>query len=54
MQVKELECTTFGTYQCTHFAINDGHGGRLAVEYAQNHLEKRCILICFLIRFITL
>lgn len=26
--------------RCAHYAIYDGHGGRLAAEYAQKHLHK--------------
>ncbi|XP_047944886.1 probable protein phosphatase 2C 8 isoform X1 [Salvia hispanica] len=29
-----------GNLRCAHFAIYDGHGGRLAAEYAQKHLHK--------------
>ncbi|XP_057446976.1 probable protein phosphatase 2C 67 isoform X2 [Lotus japonicus] len=28
-----------GTLRCAHYAIYDGHGGRLAAEYAQKHLH---------------
>lgn len=28
-----------GNLRCAHFAIYDGHGGRLAAEYAQKHLH---------------
>ncbi|KAH6801793.1 Protein phosphatase 2C family protein [Perilla frutescens var. frutescens] len=29
-----------GNLRCAHFAIYDGHGGRLAAAYAQKHLHK--------------
>ncbi|KAG5536146.1 hypothetical protein RHGRI_023812 [Rhododendron griersonianum] len=29
-----------GKLRCAHYAIYDGHGGRLAAEYAQKHLHK--------------
>uniref|UniRef100_A0A0D3H517 protein-serine/threonine phosphatase n=1 Tax=Oryza barthii TaxID=65489 RepID=A0A0D3H517_9ORYZ len=29
-----------GNLRCAHFAIYDGHGGRLAAEYAQKHLHQ--------------
>nr|DAD35466.1 TPA_asm: hypothetical protein HUJ06_006106 [Nelumbo nucifera] len=32
-----------GNLRCAHFAIYDGHGGRLAAEYAQNHLHKNVL-----------
>ncbi|XP_015575426.1 probable protein phosphatase 2C 8 isoform X2 [Ricinus communis] len=32
-----------GTLRCAHFAIYDGHGGRLAAEYAQKHLHKNVV-----------
>ncbi|KAF6158358.1 hypothetical protein GIB67_022438 [Kingdonia uniflora] len=28
-----------GNLRCSHFAIYDGHGGRLAAEFAQKHLH---------------
>ncbi|KAK6154001.1 hypothetical protein DH2020_013640 [Rehmannia glutinosa] len=32
-----------GNLRCAHFAIYDGHGGRLAAEYAQKHLHKHVL-----------
>ncbi|XP_017974021.1 PREDICTED: probable protein phosphatase 2C 8 [Theobroma cacao] len=32
-----------GKLRCGHFAIYDGHGGRLAAEYAQNHLHANVV-----------
>lgn len=29
--------------RCAHFAIYDGHGGRLAAEYAQKHLHATVV-----------
>ncbi|KAJ6687796.1 PROTEIN PHOSPHATASE 2C [Salix koriyanagi] len=32
-----------GKLRCAHFAIYDGHGGRLAAEYAQKNLHKNVV-----------
>ncbi|KAK7380067.1 hypothetical protein VNO78_32443 [Psophocarpus tetragonolobus] len=32
-----------GNLRCAHFAIYDGHGGRLAAEYAQKHLHRNVL-----------
>ncbi|GJM99102.1 hypothetical protein PR202_ga16170 [Eleusine coracana subsp. coracana] len=37
-------CTeSHGKLRCAHFAIYDGHGGRLAAEYAQKHLHPNVV-----------
>ncbi|KAA8541303.1 hypothetical protein F0562_025266 [Nyssa sinensis] len=33
-----------GKLRCAHYAIYDGHGGRLAAEYAQKHLHANVLL----------
>lgn len=40
--------------RCAHFAIYDGHGGRLAAEFAKKHLHLNVLsaglpreLVCF-------
>ncbi|KAM0907067.1 hypothetical protein ACQ4PT_016396 [Festuca glaucescens] len=32
-----------GNLRCAHFAVYDGHGGRLAAEYAQKHLHQHVV-----------
>ncbi|KAG0481836.1 hypothetical protein HPP92_009920 [Vanilla planifolia] len=32
-----------GNLRCAHFAIYDGHGGRMAAEYAQKHLHANVL-----------
>ncbi|KHN44602.1 Hypothetical protein glysoja_027213 [Glycine soja] len=32
-----------GNLRCAHFAIYDGHGGRLAAEYARKHLHQNVL-----------
>ncbi|XP_073143774.1 probable protein phosphatase 2C 8 isoform X2 [Henckelia pumila] len=32
-----------GNLRCAHFAVYDGHGGRLAADYAQKHLHRNVL-----------
>jgi integrin-linked kinase-associated serine/threonine phosphatase 2C len=32
-----------GSLRCAHFAIYDGHGGRLAADFAEKHLHQNVI-----------
>ncbi|RLN36081.1 putative protein phosphatase 2C 67 [Panicum miliaceum] len=36
-----------GSLRCAHFAIYDGHGGRLAADFAQKHLHQNVIAAGF-------
>ena len=45
---------SFFFLRCAHFAIYDGHGGRLAAEFAQKNLNRNVLsaglpreLVCF-------
>ncbi|RDX92585.1 putative protein phosphatase 2C 8, partial [Mucuna pruriens] len=42
-----------GNLRCAHFAIYDGHGGRLAAEYAQKHLHGNVLSAGLLPRELT-
>lgn len=41
LQDGDMDCP--GKLRCAHFAIYDGHGGRLAAEYAKKHLHSNVL-----------